>query len=163
MKETEYLFFAASEAWERGNSKVAFDLFLRAARLGDDGAQLNLAHFYYSGEAVRKDIDKALYWYKNAWKNGQHTSACTNIAQVYAEIGQRRRAIYWWKKAVDRDDGDAALELAKFLSQNANLRSIPIIEKLLKIASTSEHISPAGLEEAIALNQSRTSKGSNPQ
>jgi len=38
------LFRQANAAWDRGNLRRAFELFLRGAEAGDDGSQLDLGY-----------------------------------------------------------------------------------------------------------------------
>jgi TPR repeat protein len=152
MKTRQQLFEEGSIAWDAGKSRQAFALFLQAAELGDPGAQLNVGHFYETGESVRKDIAKALYWYKSAWRHGRQTGACSNIAQLHASAGRKRLAMSWWKKAVDRGDGDAALDLAKFLLRG-NKRTEIRATNLLNVATKSKRISPVGIGEAKTLLQ----------
>lgn len=145
------LFEQASAAWDAGNSRQAFKLFLQAAKLGNAGAQLNVGHFYDAGEAVRQNRTNALYWYKQAWKTGQLTSACSNIAQTYAEAGNRRMALHWWKRAIDHGDGDAALDVAKFHLRGGKVRLPDAIASLLKSAASSSRVTPDAAEEARLL------------
>lgn len=149
-KDPKGMFKEASRAWEKGLSKKAFELFLAAAELGDDGAQLNLGHFYETGEAVRKDVRRALYWYKRAWRNGRQTSACCNIADLYAQAGKDRQARFWWRRAIAKGDGDAALDFAKYLIERG-VRNDRRVFSLLKAAARSSRITLAGAREAKAL------------
>ena len=47
------------------NVPKAFILYQKATDLGNDFAQYNLALMYENGIVVKKDIDQAIYWYKN--------------------------------------------------------------------------------------------------
>ena len=147
--ESEQLFDSACAAWDSGDSQRAFQLFFEAARLGDAGAQLNLGHFFDTGEGVERSVEQAMYWYKSAWRSGE-TCACSNIAMLYAEMGQSRRAISWWSKAAALGDGDAALDLARFML----IRSSDTKDKvfnLLSAAVGSKNISDDGMEKAQML------------
>lgn len=149
--EATKLFFLASEKWEEGNKKSAFLLFLKAAKLGEASAQHNVGLFYDIGEGIKKDKDKALYWYKKAWEGDHQTSSCINIALLYLGNGQRERAIFWWKKAVTAGDGDAALDLAKLYLKSKNFRRLTVVKNLLKQTCNSKHVSEEAVEEAKAL------------
>jgi hypothetical protein len=46
--------------------KSAFMMFTRSAELGYRYGQVNLAEMYLAGNAGQRDVDKALYWLKNA-------------------------------------------------------------------------------------------------
>ena len=50
------------------NPKKAFELYLMAANLGDDFAQANLGWMYEKGDGIEKNIDHAIYWYKESAK-----------------------------------------------------------------------------------------------
>jgi TPR repeat protein len=47
-------------AWENGDLKLAFRLFVSQAATGDSGAQLNLGYFYDLGLGTRKNREKAM-------------------------------------------------------------------------------------------------------
>jgi TPR repeat protein len=64
------LFLRANEHWDRGKLKSAFRLFLRGAKAGDSGAQVNLCYFYDSALGVKPNRDLALYWYRRAYRQG---------------------------------------------------------------------------------------------
>ncbi len=51
------------------NNKMMKEL-IRAANEGDVEAQNCLGSIYRSGEGVEKDLEKALYWYEKAAKQG---------------------------------------------------------------------------------------------
>lgn len=145
------LFLLADEKWEEGDKKPAFLLFLKAAKLGEASAQHNVGLFYDIGEGVKKDKDKALYWYKKAWKNDHQTSSCINIALLYLANGQRERAIFWWKKAVNAGDGDAALDLAKLYLKSKNFKRLTVVKNLLMQTCNSKNVTEDAVEEAKAL------------
>jgi TPR repeat protein len=52
------------------NKHIAFELYLKAANLGNVIAQYNLALMYETGDGIAKDINKAIYWYKNSAEHG---------------------------------------------------------------------------------------------
>ena len=149
------IFMKANKAWEEGNKKKAFNLLLKAALLGEHSAQHNVGYFYDVGEGIEKNIDKALYWYKKAWRNGKQTDTCINIAQLYLSIGKNRLAIFWLSKAIQRGDGDAALELAKFyLSREKNNDTTKAIS-LLKSIKRSKYVSEDAVNEAEIMLKKR--------
>jgi len=106
------LFTLADDEWNMGNVKEAFKLFCKAAMQNDDSAQNNLGYFYDNGIGTKKDEDKALYWYKKAFRNG-NIAAINNIATIYRDRGNNRRAFFWYKKAVDAGDKDALVEIGE--------------------------------------------------
>jgi uncharacterized protein len=64
MSPLDILFQRADEAWEAGNLRSAFRLFLRAAKAGDIGCRVNLGTFYCDGIGVRPNRAKGMHWYK---------------------------------------------------------------------------------------------------
>jgi len=111
---TEALFAKANEQWDRGKLKSAFRLFLKGAKAGDSGAQVNLGYFYDTGLGVKHNRDLALYWYRRAYRRGS-SGAASNIGTVWRDEGKLGRAITWFQRAVNLGDGDANLEIAKIL------------------------------------------------
>ncbi len=148
LTELDKLYFRAMELSDSGDFAASFPLFLQLALQGYGAAQNALALAYDRGEGVEKDKLTALKWFKKAHRTDGHTNYCGNIALTYAEIGKRRQAIYWWKKAIANGDRSDALEMAMFL-----IKSDEVLE-FLKFAAAGEaptNISPAGKEEAEVL------------
>jgi TPR repeat protein len=52
------------------NKRKAFELYQKAADLGNSIAQYNLALMYENGEGVDKNIDQAFYWYEKSADQG---------------------------------------------------------------------------------------------
>ncbi|GBC10321.1 hypothetical protein RclHR1_09520006 [Rhizophagus clarus] len=44
----------------------AFELYQKAANLGNIKAQFNLGKIYENGKGVEKDMDQAIFWYKKS-------------------------------------------------------------------------------------------------
>jgi TPR repeat protein len=110
--ETESLFNEALRYEEKREFRKAFECLLAAARLGHTGSQISVANFYAWGRGVRKNPDKATYWYKQAYKNGDSTGAL-NLAIDMRNHRKVRSAVIWFNKAVAMNDGDALIPLAK--------------------------------------------------
>jgi TPR repeat protein len=49
-------------------------------------------------------------WYKRAARQGDSSAAC-NIAQIYANRRNQRRAFFWYERAAAMNDGDALVEV----------------------------------------------------
>ena len=114
------LFVQGFEAHDANDFERAMKLFLQGASQRDDAAMswVGLLHSY--GEGVPQDKYEALKWFKRAFRVKTHRVGatpdhCSNIALTYAQLGNRQRAIHWWRKAVSLGDGDSAVHLAKFL------------------------------------------------
>ena len=149
-------FTEATEAYEKSNFKAAFELFSYAAKYGADWADNYLGIMYGEGEYVQKDQNKSLYWHKRAGqkRNVSSKNYYSNIALQYERMGNRRRAFYWWSKAIEADIKEAGLELAKRLLQNNRKDSRQRAIELLQFAANAEaqmEISENDKEEAQAL------------
>ena len=150
------MYLEGLSAEEEGDFDKAMQLFLRGAAHGDDNPMNAIGLLYDSGKGVEQDKVKAIEWFKKAYRPKKQICFCGNIALTYAEIGNRRQAIHWWQKAVAHKDGEAALDLAKYL-----MKSKQVLD-LLQIAADCEaplDISPAGKEQAEDLLAILTSKG----
>jgi len=85
------------EQFNETNLKTAFDLFLYSSTLGYVKGQVNLSEMYLNGQHVKKDLNLALYWLKQAslqsykpaiLKYGivcKQVESC-NIANFYQEL-----------------------------------------------------------------------------
>ena len=154
MVDTEKLFIKADKEWDKGNLKIAFELFLEGAKAGHEPCQDNLGVFYECGLGTPKNSKKALYWYKRAIKTGSATGM-SNIANYYFKRGSTDRAKFWYRKAIKAGDGDAALEMAKvYLSARQNKHNKNCAIKYLNLAvnsSINKEITPDSHEKAKSL------------
>jgi TPR repeat protein len=142
------LFRQADSAWDAGNVKSAFRLFLAAARASDRGAQVNLGYFYDKGLGVKRDRTAALYWYRLAYRRGD-ASAAANIGTIYRDEQQLKRAVSWFQKAVKLGDDGSYLEIAKYYFRRGQDRG-KAIRYLGKVA-TSQRVAQSEVEEARRL------------
>lgn len=69
---------------KQDNNK-AFNLFNKAALLGDLSAQFNLGNMYFNGEETPLDYEKAAYWYNKTIINGKDGDAAKILAGMYYE------------------------------------------------------------------------------
>ena len=74
--EASSLFDRACKHEERDQMRLAFRLMLKAAKLGDEGAQLNVGNYYIDGTGVRQNHLAAWHWYKREptllWNHHTH-------------------------------------------------------------------------------------------
>ena len=56
------------------NKEKAFELYQKAANLGNDVAQYNLALVYENGDGIVQDIDQAIYWYRKSAEQGYQSA-----------------------------------------------------------------------------------------
>lgn len=141
----------AHQAWQDGQHSRAYKLFRQCAEIGDAGCMLNLGYFFDEGIDVIQDEDKAMYWYKKAYRCG-YLAAASNIAILYREQGNRRLMFQWFKRSVALGDGDSEVELANLYMTGTGVRkSLSKATDLLRRATVSPFITEAGSEEATAL------------
>jgi TPR repeat protein len=111
-RERNRLFIEANAAWDRGALRRAFELFLRAAQMGDKSSQLDLGYFFDQGLSVKKNMKQALRWYHRAYSQGDACGA-NNIATVYRDMGQVKRMLWWYRRAAAMGHPDVLLDLGK--------------------------------------------------
>jgi TPR repeat protein len=108
-------------AWwmeEQGDRRTAFRCLLAGAAGGDFGCQLNLGVFYAEGTGVRRDLAKAAYWSRKAFRNptvtpDSRSTAALNLAMDYRSAGNQQAARQWFEKAWAQKDGSAGVQLAR--------------------------------------------------
>src|SRR5665213_1493624 len=141
-------FRKACTHWDRGNTRVAFNLFLSLANRGDASSFLNLGYFFDCGIGVRTSESKALYWYKRAYRAGD-ASGANNVGTIYRDRGNHARALMWFSKALSLGEVGSAIEIAKLhLSRGKHLNRVPM---LLKSVLDSDSVSEGEQEEAARL------------
>ena len=62
----------------------AFELFRKAAKLGNSCAQFNVALTYEYGDGTKKNMDEAIYWYKISAKKGNE-GAQSRLKEILEE------------------------------------------------------------------------------
>ncbi len=153
-------FSKAMDWFEKADYKKAFALLKQEALKGNTESYATLALMYDCGFGVGKNPQQALHWYKKAWKYNGSSGICSNIASLYAETGNARQAEFWWNKAITRfQDGDAALDLAKFLIRRNGKRNQDKIRRLLNLAVEYDYTTEPAKREArkiIALCMKKT-------
>jgi TPR repeat protein len=145
---TDDLFTRADKEADKGNVKLAFRLFLEAAKAGDASCQINLGNFYDEGKGVRRNRAAAMYWYKRAYRRGEATAA-HNIGVMWRNEGKHPRALEWFKKSVQLGNAESNLDIAKYyLEVERNpARAASYLQKVCE----SNGVTGAGLEEAKGL------------
>jgi TPR repeat protein len=111
-KNSDRLFEDAESREARGDLAGAFRSHLAAARLGSILSQLAVGNFYAFGTGVSPSGEKAAYWYKKAYRNGL-SSAALNLSLMLKDAGNIRGAVAWLRRAIDMNDGEAVLQLAR--------------------------------------------------
>ena len=123
----------ANEEWSRGRLRSAFRLFLAAAKNGNGLAYDTLGNFYDRGVGTKRDRDAALYWYKRAYRRGSFI-APNNIGVIYRDRKDLKRALAWFRRAVEHKDANANLNIAKiYLKDQRDIeRAIRHLEEVCK-------------------------------
>jgi TPR repeat protein len=102
---------------------------------------------------VRRDDTEALRWYKFALRQG-NICAPNNIATIYRDSGNERRAMFWFRRAIASGDGDALVEVGRRLYKGIGVRcNVDQAVRHLRKAIASKNITQAGREEARELIQ----------
>jgi TPR repeat protein len=106
------LFDEANQAWDAGDKKLAFQLFLTAAENGEEDAFNSVGYFFDHGIGTKKNSVIAYAWYRRSALRG-NLAGCLNLGAWYREAGNWRRSKFWFEKAYAQGDGSAAYELGR--------------------------------------------------
>ena len=141
----------AHEAWDKGDTKLAFSLFKECANLGMFGCMLDLGYFYDEGIGTKKNKKEAMLWYKKAYRKGC-SAAASNIAILYKEKNNNRLSFQWYSRAVKLGDGDARVDLAKLYLNGKGVRpSVTLAKRHLRLALKSKFITEDSREQAASI------------
>jgi len=142
----------------RGQHLVPPDLaaavaaYQRAVELGDLEALLNLGVCYDRGNGVRRNRRRALLCYSKLWKARRYAGAATNIATVYRDDGDLRRAFQWLRRAASTGSGDATADMGYWLYYGIGVRrDVAKARSAFHRAAQSRDISDFDREEALYL------------
>jgi TPR repeat protein len=142
---------SAEAAFDGGDFRTAARWYRKAADAGSSTAWHALGLLYSEGWGVRRDVPRALEYYRKVWRKDRDTTACSNIALIHAQQGQRARARAWWVRAVEHGDGDAAYDFAVFLLQGGRDADEARARALLAWAPAAPRVSEGGAEDARQL------------
>jgi uncharacterized protein len=149
-RDTEKLFARASVAWDKGNLRLAFDLFLQAASLGDYHSQLDLGYFFDVGLHVKKNKNKALCWYYKAYRQGDACGAA-NIATIHRDRREAAKMLWWFRKAVAMGNQDELLDLGKCYETGFGVpKNTKKAKQFYKRVLLSKHVLDSSKEQAQA-------------
>jgi TPR repeat protein len=88
--------------YEVGEFSAAEHEFLRAAKLGNPEAQVNLGNMYSSNELGAPEFQKAIRYYKRAILKGSPLTAANasvSLAITYRNLGKQRPYLFWMRRA----------------------------------------------------------------
>jgi TPR repeat protein len=116
-----------------------------------------LAIFYDHGIGVKADPDAALDWYRLAYRRGDR-SVANNIGCILRDRKKLGQAIGWFRRAIQQNDGDASLNIAKiYLHKGDLVRTRSYLDK----ARRSPWATEQSKEEARSLLRKMKSKSYN--
>jgi|HubBroStandDraft_2_1064218.scaffolds.fasta_scaffold427894_1 TPR repeat protein len=131
------------------DARAAVRWFRRSAIAGNSSGQNHLGVCLCAGRGVRRDDAEALVWFKRALRQS-YPCAANNIASVYADRGNNRRATLWYQRAADCGDGDALVELGRRYYAGLGVRRDPRhAVRCFHKAIARENIAQAGREDAM--------------
>ena len=126
---------------------VAYQLFLKAARLGHVSAQFHVGYAFLRGYGTEKNVEEARTWLSQASESG-HTPAMTHLAKSYrqgvAETPEPDTAKVWYEKAYATGAVDALVALA-YMYQNGEFGEADLAKSIELFTQAAEAGSGAGL------------------
>ena len=133
----------------RPDARAAVRWFRESADAGYDSGQIALGVCLSAGRGVRRDEAEALCWFKRALRQN-NPCARNNIACVYRDQGNNRRAMFWYERAAACGDGDAWVEVGRGYYKGVGVRSDPSYAvRCFRKAIASRNITIAGREDAM--------------
>jgi uncharacterized protein len=121
----------------------------RAAESGDPTAAGALGYAYDVGQGIRCDKGLALKWYRRAGRMG-NTVAASNIATIFRDGGNLRRAHQWLLRTVEMGDADAAVSAGYgYLYGIGVRRDLNSARRMFRRALKDSDTSSYGREEAL--------------
>jgi TPR repeat protein len=153
MSKAEDLLTAGDAAEDAGDFDLALRCFQHGGALGDAACLERLGHMHAVGNGVDVDKQFALHCYRRAWRRGG-LCAANNIAILYREQGDAKAMIRWFRRAIERGDEDARVELAKCYLKGIGVRrsvSTAALQLRLAVKALPFNITEAAREEAAIL------------
>lgn len=151
----------------RRSAAKAAQWFRRAAEHGSVPAQNHLGILLSNGSGVRKNVEEALLWLRQAFRAGD-SCAAHNIAITYRENGDLKTAFKWFRRAAEAGDGDALIQLGIHYYWGKGVRRNPrAAVRCFRSATKAKNISGLGRDDAffflgIAYHEGRGVKASKP-
>lgn len=126
--------------------RSALRLFLAGTKGGDIACQLNLGTFYSDGIGMEPNRDRAMYWYRRAYRGG-YSPAAHNIGCDYRKENKLDLALAWFERSVNLNDRESNLDIAKIYLQRGD-RSTPTRHLKRVVRAKSLTVFEASREEA---------------
>jgi len=105
----------ALKLYKQKKYKSAFPKILQEAKKGNKEAAYLIAYMYENGLGVKKDIKKALFWYK---KTAEEYSYIVKNSKKDREIVQYERALQFAYSKIDTSEPDVKKEVEKIVKRD---------------------------------------------
>ncbi len=136
----------AMEAYQKGQYKVAYKEFKKAAMKGHLDSQYNLAVMLYTGKGIPRDKAEAIYWFVKAAEGGDETAQYNlgvlfstdkdlpneypkmDKGEIYFEVANKgatsnkEKAFKWYKMAAEQGHVSAQLNLGVIYNQGIGVK-----------------------------------------
>jgi len=123
-------------------------LLLKGAKAGDTSCQILLGNYFSDGrKGIPIDQKRAIYWYKQAYKQGD-SGAAFNLAMHYRKRGDVGEAYRWFQHSVEAGDNEAHLALAKIWLHERENTPKPIKHLKAVFQGNPRDVSELGRDEA---------------
>jgi hypothetical protein len=133
---------------ERSARKAA-TWFRRAAEHDCTLAKVSLGVLLSDGKGVVKNIPESLAWSRRAFDGGV-IYAANNIAITYREIGNYKRAVYWFRRGANAGDDSAFLQLGIHCYWGRGVRKDPAAAvRCYRRAARGENVFDADRDDAF--------------
>ena len=133
----------------RSNPGYAFRLLKTAAVGGHKEAAAPLGYSYDVGLGTKRNKRQAVRWYTKDFRN-EGTTGAANLATIYRDAGDLRRAFSWWMRAATMGDGDAMGDAGYCYHYGIGVRkNIASARRLYGRAIAARDISMWGREKAL--------------
>jgi TPR repeat protein len=111
-----------------------FERLQQAALARDADAYPSLGYCYDVGIGTPRNFELARKYYLLSWTTQRDTGGIHNLATMYRDIGNLRRAFYWWNVAIAHSgDTSSCFEMALVLMQHQprgwRCRAIPLLRR----------------------------------
>ena len=88
----------------------ALHWYTLSAEKGNDSSQNALGVLLSTGNGIKRDINSAIYWSKQAIKQGD-ASAAHNLGTIYRDLKKPSLAFQWYNRAVEMGSIDSVLQV----------------------------------------------------
>ncbi len=86
---------------DKGKTREGFKYFKKGAKKDDFNCQFYLGYCHDFGFGTEGDDQKAIYWYKKAFKNNPSSETAKLLSLLYIELNDYVQALKWFIKAVE--------------------------------------------------------------